>query len=59
MIRDRKAYQAAYYEANKERKKALRKKQPRTAAMIEAEKRYREKRRILKEIEQMQFGPAT
>ena len=59
MTHDRKAYQSAYYEANKERKKAMRKKQPRTAAMIAAEERYREKRRILKEIEQMQFGIAT
>lgn len=54
---DRSAYQRTYYLENKERLKAKRKPQPRTEACIAAEVRYREKRRILREIEQMQFGP--
>jgi len=53
----RKAYLAGYYDANKAVLKAKRNKQPRTAATLKAEQRYREKRQILKEIEQMQFGP--
>lgn len=50
MATDRTEYQRAYYEAHKAEKKAKRKPQPRTAATIAAEKRYREKRRILAEI---------
>ena len=51
--RDRKEYQRAYYEANKAKKKENRKKQPRTAASIAAEERYRERQRVLREIEEM------
>lgn len=50
-------YMRAYYEANKNKLKAKRKKQPRTEATIASEQRYREKKRILKEIENMQAGP--
>ncbi len=50
---DRSEYQRAYYEAHKAEKKAKRKPQPRTEATIAAEKRYREKRRILAAIAAM------
>jgi len=53
MHKDRTKYQRAYYERTKEAKKAKRKKQPRTAATIAAEERYREKRRLLREIAEM------
>ena len=53
MATDRTEYQRAYYEAHKAEKKAKRKPQPRTEAAIAAEKRYREKRRILAEIAAM------
>ena len=53
MPMDRTEYQRAYYERTKEAKKAKRKKQPRTAAAIAAEERYREKRRLLQEIAAM------
>lgn len=49
----RKEYQRAYYEAHKEEIKAKRKPKPRTEATIAAEKRYREKKRILAEIAAM------
>ncbi len=51
--KDRAAYQRAYYEANKERLKALRKPKPRTEAGKAAEARYREKKRILAEISKL------
>ena len=54
----RKDYQHAYYLANKEARKAKRKKQPRTEAAIAAEARYREKKRVLWDIEQMPHGAA-
>ena len=50
MPKDRSEYQRAYYEANKAKKKAIRKSQPRTEGAKAAEARYREKRRILQEI---------
>ncbi len=53
MARDRKEYMKAYYEAKKTELKAKRKKQPRTEAQRAAEERYREKRRLLQEIETM------
>lgn len=53
MSRDNKEYQRAYYQANKERLKAKRKKQPRTEACLAAERRYREKMRIRREIAAM------
>ena len=53
---DRKAYQRAYYLANKDARKAKRKKQPRTPAGIAAEERYRLKMQVLREIEQMPSG---
>jgi hypothetical protein len=53
MPMDRTEYQRAYYERTKEARKAKRKKQPRTAAAISAEERYREKRRLLQEIAAM------
>ena len=53
MPMDRTEYQRAYYERTKEAKKTKRKKQPRTAAAIAAEERYREKRRLLQEIAAM------
>lgn len=53
MATDRTEYQRAYYEAHKAERKAKRKPQPRTEATIAAEKRYREKRRIMKEIAAM------
>lgn len=53
MAADRTEYQRQYYEAHKAEKKAKRKPQPRTAATIAAEKRYREKRRILADIAAM------
>jgi hypothetical protein len=56
---DRKAYLRAYYEAHKDERKAKRKKQPRTHAALAAEARYREKMRVQREIEAMQFGPAA
>jgi len=46
----------AYYEANKERRKQLRKKQPRTEATLRAEAKYREKRKVLAELENFPFG---
>lgn len=58
MAKDRKEYLRAYYEANKERLKAKRKPQPRTDAAKAAEERYAQKRRILREIDEMLFGPA-
>ena len=54
---DRKEYQRAYYLATKEAKKAKRKKQPRTPSMIASEKRYREKKQLIQEIQQMPHGP--
>jgi hypothetical protein len=54
--RDRSEYQRAYYEANKERKKAIRKAQPRTEGAKAAEARYRERQRIRREIEAIQLG---
>lgn len=57
MSGNRSEYMRAYYEANKVRLKAKRKKQPRTEAARQAEERYREKRRLLKEIAEMQLGP--
>ena len=59
MPKDRSEYWRAYYEANKERMKAKRKPQPRTEAAKAAEARYKEKRRILKEIATMPHGPLT
>lgn len=56
MPNERSDYMHAYYEANKARKKAKRKSQPRTEAAKAAEARYAEKRRILKEIEEMPRG---
>ena len=56
---DRSEYQKQYYEKNKDAKKAKRKKQPRTASAIAAEQRYREKKKILAEIEKMQTGPVV
>ena len=53
---DRSAYQKAYYEANKDRLKANRKPQRRTEANIAAEARYREKKRLLKEIADLPIG---
>ena len=55
--KDRSEYARAYYQANKARLKAKRKKQPRTEAAKAAEDRYREKRRILAEIAEMPMGP--
>lgn len=46
-----------YYQANKERIKEQRKPKPRTEAVKRAEERYREKKRILKEIATMPHGP--
>jgi len=57
MADDRSEYMRAYYEANKERLKAKRKPQPRTEAARRAEKKYREKRRVLQEIADMPSGP--
>jgi hypothetical protein len=51
MTKDRTEYQRAYYEANKARKKALRKSQPRTEGAKAAEARYMEKQRVLREID--------
>ena len=60
-MHERYEYQRAYYLANKERlkekRKEKRKAQPRTPAQIAAEERYREKKRLLKEIEAMPTGP--
>lgn len=53
MPRDRSEYQRAYYEANKDKKKANRKPQPRTEAAKRAEERYREKRQRMAEIADM------
>lgn len=53
MANNRTEYQREYYEAHKAEKKAKRKPQPRTEAAIAAEKRYREKRRVLSEIAAM------
>ena len=53
---DRREYMHEYYEANKDRLKKARKPTVRTRAQKDAEARYREKRRILKEIEEMKFG---
>lgn len=47
----------AYYEANKERLNAKRAKQPRTAVTLAAEQRYRDKKRLLREIAEMPSGP--
>lgn len=55
--RDRSEYMRNYYEANKERLKEQRKPKPRTEAAKRAEERYREKKRILKEIAAMPHGP--
>lgn len=57
MAKDRREYLRAYYQANKEALKAKRKPQPRTEAAKAAEARYAEKKRLLKEIESMTFGP--
>ncbi len=59
MADDRSEYMRAYYEANKERLKAKRNPQPRTEAVRRAEKKYREKRRVLQEIADMPSGPIT
>lgn len=53
MTRDRSDYQRAYYEANKAKKKANRKPQPRTEATKLAEERYRERRQLLADIAAM------
>ena len=53
MPKDRTEYQSAYYEANKAKKKANRKPQPRTEAARRAEERYRKKRKLLAEIAAM------
>lgn len=52
----RQEYMHAYYEANKERRKQLRKKQPRTEAAVRAEAKYREKQKTLAELENFPFG---
>ena len=59
MADDRSEYMRAYYKANKERLKAKRKPQPRTEAARQAEKKYREKIRVLQEIADMPSGPIT
>jgi hypothetical protein len=53
MPKDRTEYQRAYYEANKAKKKANRKPQPRTESARIAEERYRKKRKLLDEIAAM------
>ena len=53
MANNRTEYQRKYYEAHKAEKKAKRKPQPRTEATIAAEKRYREKLRVLRDIAAM------
>jgi hypothetical protein len=57
--RDRSEYQRVYYEANKDKRKAARKKQPRTASAVAAEERYRAKKRLLREIDEMPRGPIS
>ena len=54
---ERAEYMRNYYDANKERLAANRKAKPRTEANKRAEERYREKKRLLKEISEMQHGP--
>ena len=56
-MKDRSEYQRAYYQANKAAKKTNRKPQPRTEAAKAAEARYAEKKRVLAEIADMNFGP--
>ena len=53
MSKDRSEYARAYYEANKAKKKANRKPQPRTEAAKRAEDRCREKRQRLADIAAM------
>ena len=57
MPNDRSESNRAYYEANKAKKKAKRKPQPRTEATLAAAARCAEKRRVLAEIAAMTFGP--
>ncbi len=58
MTSNRADYMRAYYLANRDRIKAKDKGRKRTRTdSADAQERYREKKRILREIEQMPHGP--